>query len=262
MTNKGELLWLGAMIEKAQSLYPQFFENGVFKKPERLLRDSNAKTIKGEKLGWKTFILYMAPTNVSGLTNVCPWASQGCRAACLYDAGRGRFDKVKLGRLRKTVYFLLYRDEFIQQIHSEISKLKKKYEKIAIRLNGTSDIAYENIKTIFGLNIFQANPDVQFYDYTKGLHRLYKNKQRNYDLTFSRTENTPWETVGKLVSSGYRVAAVFGVNRSKKLPSKYKGIKVIDGDISDLRFLEKSGIVGLRFKKVKGEQNNFVIKCK
>ena len=41
----------------------------------------------------------------------------------------------------------------------------------------------------------------------------------------------------------------------------YKGYSVVDGDLSDLRFLDPSGsIVGLRAKGKAREDNNFTIK--
>jgi hypothetical protein len=36
-----------------------------------------------------------------------------------------------------------------------------------VRLNGTSDIPFENIKFMDGKNIFELFPEIQFYDYTK-----------------------------------------------------------------------------------------------
>ena len=54
----------------------------------KLLGTQNYKTVKGEKKGVITGILYLAPASISGW-NVCPKASEGCKKACLYKAGRG-----------------------------------------------------------------------------------------------------------------------------------------------------------------------------
>ncbi len=54
----------------------------------KLLTLSNTKTRKGEARGYVTFILHLAPGNLSGF-NVCPGASKGCLASCLNTAGRG-----------------------------------------------------------------------------------------------------------------------------------------------------------------------------
>ena len=67
-----------------------------------LLTLSNAKTVKGEKQGFLTGILYLKPYTSGGHKNVCPSATLGCISGCLNSAGRGRFDLVQNGRQRKT----------------------------------------------------------------------------------------------------------------------------------------------------------------
>ena len=48
---------------------------------------ADSKTVKGEKLGFLTGILYLSPYNISG-ANLCPNAiNAGCDKACLYSAG-------------------------------------------------------------------------------------------------------------------------------------------------------------------------------
>src|ERR1043165_9824267 len=82
---------------------------------------SDAKTVKGESQGYLTAILYMAPSDQSGVINVCPHASAGCRAACLYSAGMGRFPAVIKGRTRKTLWFANDRPGFLAQLRADIS---------------------------------------------------------------------------------------------------------------------------------------------
>jgi hypothetical protein len=77
-----------------------------YKRPTKLFGTQNAKTIKGEKLGYTTFIMYMSPEkqNTSG-KNLCANASEGCKAACLFTAGRGAFSNVVTGRLKNRILF-------------------------------------------------------------------------------------------------------------------------------------------------------------
>ena len=75
--------------------------------------DTNAKTIKGQKRGYITGILYLAPSNESGVMNTCPNASKGCRAACLFTAGRGAFDNVRQARINKTLWLARDQSGFI-----------------------------------------------------------------------------------------------------------------------------------------------------
>jgi hypothetical protein len=136
-----------------------------FTKAKKLLNiDNNAKTVKGQKYGYVTAILYLAPSSQSGF-NVCPMASEGCKKACLYTAGHGAFNNVQQGRINKTRWYVQERDTFLTQLRKEIGlfiKNAKKKELIpCIRLNGTSDISWETT------GIIDDFPDVQFYDYTK-----------------------------------------------------------------------------------------------
>lgn len=117
---------------------------------------------------------------------------------------------------------------------------------VTIRLNGTSDIPYENLRVFEGgKNIFEVFPKVKFYDYTKNYTRFDKVLPKNYTLTFSRSE-TNNEKAMELLERGFNVAMVFD-----KTPKKYEGYKVINGDKDDLRFKDpKNVIVGLKYKNL------------
>ena len=86
-----------------------------FIKSQKLLNvDNNAKTVKGQKYGFMTAILYLAPSPQSGF-NVCPQASNGCKKACLYTAGHGAFNSVKQGRINKTRWYIQERETFLDK---------------------------------------------------------------------------------------------------------------------------------------------------
>ena len=156
--------------------------------------NTNYKTIKSEKVGVLTGIIYMAPYNLSG-KNVCPGASAGCAAACLNTAGRGAMNVVQRARLEKTNRFWDDRKQFLMDLALEIGKLQKQAKakglKAAVRLNGTSDLPYERYKVPgTDKNIMELFPDVQFYDYTKLENRIVGQQLPvNYHLTFSRAED-------------------------------------------------------------------------
>src|SRR6185295_16203311 len=93
--------------------------------PDSLLTTNNAKTIKGEKLGWLTYILYMSPfTQNSQGKNVCPMATTGCSQACLFTSGHGSMSNVQKGRTNKTELFFKNRDLFLTMLYSEIAQLE------------------------------------------------------------------------------------------------------------------------------------------
>jgi hypothetical protein len=219
----------------------------------KLLTTANYKTVKGEKLGYLTGILYLAPAKISGY-EVCPRRSAGCTAACLYTAGMGAFGTVQQARIKKTKQFFEDRDNFLMQLRKDITALVRKAKKTnmtpAIRLNGTSDIEW----TRFG--IMEEFPEVQFYDYTKVLNRLKQPIPKNYHITFSKSEDNEMDCRWAL-NLGFNVAVVFN-----KLPETYFARPVISGDETDVRFEDARGvIVGLTAKgKAKKDLNNFVIK--
>lgn len=223
----------------------------VKRKP--LLSTNNFKTMKGEKLGYLTYILYMSPftANSKGI-NVCSHASKGCAEACLVGSGfGGMYTNVMEGRRNKTEYFLSERVEFLTQLKNEIAKaIAKNKDKaiVTIRLNGTSDIPYEKFKIFEGKNLFEVYPEIQFYDYTKNYLRFDKVLPSNYHLTFSRSETNHTKAL-EMLKRGFNVAMVFD-----KLPTTFEGYNVVNGDENDLRFLDaKNVVVGLKYKKMTGK---------
>lgn len=222
----------------------------------------NAKTAKGEKLGYLTGVLYLAPHTNAGRGNVCQFASKGCAAACLYSAGRGRFDGVKQSRLRKTNEFFDNPKRFVEVLSGDIFALVAKAERggliPAVRLNGTSDIDWLRLGGEFKKNLMERFPTVQFYDYIKSAPRmkayLKGELPQNYHLTFSRSECND-KLCHEILAMGGSVAVVF-----KDIPSTWGGYEVVSGDDNDLRFLDPSNvIVGLKAKgDAKKDESGFV----
>lgn len=233
-------------------------------KLQTLLTRNNNKTMKGEKLGYRTYILYMSAFkfNSKGI-NVCSHASEGCASSCLVGSGMGGiYNQVKEGRLKRTEWFLSNRITFLNKLRTEIEKAillnDKANEKsdvktiLTFRLNGTSDLVYEKYRIFEGdKNIFELFPNIQFYDYTKNHLRFKKELPTNYHLTFSRSETNDKKAM-ELLNQGFNVAMVFDV-----LPTEYEGFTVINGDKDDLRFLDaKNCIVGLKYKNMTGKGAN------
>jgi len=230
--------------------------------------DTNAKTKKGQKKGFRTAITYLAPSNASGVMNTCPAASKGCRAACLFTSGRGRMAPIMEARKNKTKFLFDDQEGFLNQLAKELASHIKSSARKGLtptaRLNGTSDIDWENyIYPETGLNVFQTFPDLQFYDYTKRIGRMANflrgSQPENYHLTFSYSENTSEDTAISILGKGGNVAVVY----KDELPSfDFGGWEVINGDEDDLRFLDEQGvIVGLKYKQTKAnekEWNGFV----
>lgn len=238
----------------------------------KLLSTGNPKVLKGMKQGYNTYILHLAPANLSGY-ETCPKRTAGCTSACLNTAGRGGMFKkgentnvIQQARIRKTKMFFENRFDFMTQLVKDIELgIKQSTKKNLVpvfRLNGTSDLAWEKYEAVRAgklyRNIFMAFPEVTFYDYTKILGRKVKDIP-NYDLTFSDADGNA-EDVLNAIEQGYNIATVFGVKKTEALPKYYMGLPVFNGDESDLRFLDPKGVVvGLYAKgKAKKDTSGFV----
>lgn len=235
----------------------------MLKKPKTLLSiDTNAKTVKGQTLGFLTGILYLAPSDQSG-HQICPMAKLAqCEAPCLYTAGRGAMSSVQRARLNRTALFFNERDWFMQQLVQDVAALVRKAARRGmtplVRLNGTSDIRWENIRMADGRTIFEAFPDVQFYDYTKLANR--RDVPANYDLTFSYSGAAGFrEYARRAIDAGMRVAVVFRTRES--IPETFQGLQCIGGDDSDVRHLEPRGVVVALYAKgpARRDMSGFVI---
>jgi len=230
---------------------------------QTLLTSGNAKIVKGEKLGFITKGIHLAPANLSGY-ETCKWRSKGCTMACLNTAGRGQMNSIQDSRIAKTKLFFEQTEDFLTKLQKEIASTiksaKKKAMEAVFRPNLTSDLLWEDIKFEDGETILQKFPETQFYDYTKSFMRMaqFVNGElpSNYHLTFSRSEHNQ-KLVEMVLEMGGNVAVVF----RGQLPKTWKGYEVINGDENDLRFRDKKGgyIVGLIEKgRAKKDETGFV----
>ena len=230
----------------------------------KLLSTANPKIQKGTKMGYLSFILHLAPADVSGY-NTCPKATAGCKAACLNTAGRGGMFKrgettnaIQKARIRKARYFFEDRAGFMRDLVSDINKAIKFAARKGLtpvfRLNGTSDLSWEKYEAAHGKNIFELFDYVQFYDYTKVPKRKV-DSIKNYHLTFSQADGNG-KDADWAISKNMNVTVVFD-----KIPTEYKGKPVYNADDTDLRFLDPKGVVlGLKAKgRAKKDTTGFVV---
>ena len=224
----------------------------LYRSKKLLNIDNNAKTIKGQKYKVMTAILYLAPAKLSGF-NTCPF-SDNCALTCLNTAGRGQMNSVQQGRINKTLWYFkdraTFKAQLIKEIYNHVKRCKRLNYKPAIRLNGTSDINFEN------LGVMQLFKNITFYDYTKIPNRMFKflkgQLPKNYHLTFS-LGSTNKHTAQKVLKLGGNVATIF---RNKKLPKKFMGHKVFNADKSDLRFRDPKNIITGLYAKGHARHDN------
>ena len=247
--------------------------------------DHNAKTVKGRRLGFVTAILYLSPSDTSGV-EYCPMARLAdCRADCLNTAGRGGMAKgnatmiapnsnripdnaVRRARLARSALFNTDREAFMARLVRELEYAKvyarRKRRKLVVRLNGTSDIRWESISVtrrgILYPHIFAAFPKLQFYDYTKLPNRRVSGI-RNYHLTFSYSHSPEFSPYVLKALDYYGAAVNFAVVFRGPAPRYFLGRTVVDGDDSDLRFLDSPGVVvALRAKgRARRSSSQFIV---
>tara|TARA_A100001201_G_scaffold63950_1_gene60352 strand:- start:506 stop:1282 length:777 start_codon:yes stop_codon:yes gene_type:complete len=233
-----------------------------------------------------TLVLYLLPT-----TKACP-AAGTCRKICLNTAGNPVYLDNKLKcRKRRNDAFMQDFNLFLRNLVLETIRFYSKnrdYEKLGLRLNGTSDYAWENVPiTItsndskyllkqFGVyiepirytSILEAilkgldtklNQSISTkliaYDYTKRIDRDWnKCSKLKYHLTLSH--GSKFDTLSKALELKLNYAAAFDLKKSEALPEyiEINGLKIyiFDADKTDFRPLDnndKTYIAGLRIKR-------------
>lgn len=225
---------------------------------------ANAKTVKGDRKGFLTGILYLAPAQEAGVKDskgkiitLCPYSSKGCRKACLYDSGRSVvFPKIKEARIRKTRELFYKTDEFMKKLYQDIlileAQAKGKDLKPAVRLNGTSDLDWREF-THEGKTLFEIFSHIQFYDYTKRLD-LFTGTPKNLHLTFSLSGTNHIQA--KKISKDKNINLAIVVSNELKKEFLKDSKTFIDGDVDDLRFLDPTNKIVLLKAKGKARKDN------
>lgn len=210
----------------------------------------SVKVNKGEKKGYLSAVVYLAAGDRSkayGEQEMCPWRSPSCGPLCLgHTTGRVALTSGQNAQAWKTLLFVHARRWFeellIDDIRKHVERARRKGLTPCVRLNGSSDIPWERVFP----DVFRAFPDLQFYDYTKSRARALdfatgaKGFPPNYHLTYSRSENDGNWRVSALCAEGVSVAVV-GESVSTVSRILGRGLPVVDGDETDLRFLDPRG---------------------
>lgn len=233
----------------------------------------SAKAIKARHYGYLNAIHYMAPASIAGVGDLCPKATDGCRAACLgwYSGQAGMvaqdadLNSVRRSRIAKARRFMRDRAAYMRDVVASIEQAERKAARMSLRLcvrmNGSTDIAWEGISCerngVRFRNLMEAFPHIQFVDYTKIVSRMHRPLPFNYHLTLSRNETNDAAALS-VVRSGGTAAVVFDT-----IPDTWQGLPVIDGDAHDLRHMDPPGVfVGLlpKGRKAKRDTSGFIVR--
>jgi len=249
---------------------------------KRLFSTENTKAIKAGEYGQINAIHYIAPSDFSGVRNVCPNASAGCINLCLgWFSGqsamvanaenRETLNNVRLSRINKARAFFDDRDAYLRELLKQAQAIEAKAWRDGLqatfRFDGSSDLGLAfmpfNAPDIGRTTLAEALPQSTVAEYTKALPRMLKYLAGHFPgnawLTFSRSETNEAQC-RQVLQAGGNVAVVF----RKALPAEYLGRPVIDGDQHDLRQLDPRGVVvGLKAKGsiAKRDRSGFIVDC-
>ncbi len=260
---------LAAITEHIEKQDEKYFEDtGIITLDSHKIEVSN----KGGK--YRVAMVYLAQSNISG-HEVCPHATESCKGICLGSHSghaalvkRGSdFNVCRIGRVKKTIMFFKYRALFMRKLFAEMTNFCEqcKVDGIipAFRFNATSDLMFHNFTAPVVEGTEQTAPNfiqyfgekynVSFYDYTKNIHKMEQyisgKLPENYNLTFSFTPEKAADAF-KVLAMGGNVAAAFATKKAVDYTGKKMGgFNIVNGDLTDLRFLDGKGvIVGLTAK--------------
>jgi hypothetical protein len=180
-------------------------------------------------------VMYLLPHRLSGLLNVCPWATRGCKATCLHTSGRLGMPAASLAKFVRTQFLALHPVSFFVVLFDEIARHERRVnacnKSLVIRLNGTSDIPWETLAPF----MFETFAHLQFQDYTKSWETRTV-LPPNYYLVRSVSERTTTAQLAQRANEN--VVAVVNVRRGVPLPASFLNRPVIDGDAHDLRVFD------------------------
>lgn len=211
----------------------------------KLFTTSNPKTLKSQKVGWFEIILHLAPHTLSGY-NTCKWSTEGCRTLCLNSSGfSGRFDAIQNKRIERTKMLFEDTENFLKLLDAEITYYKAVAKqmkmKLLVRLNGTSDIQWDEY-LLENKSLYERHLDTVFINYTK--HLNYKAKTPNHFVVYSVQQDTIQKGL-KILENGGTIAGVFS-----KVPSSFMGWEITDGDEHDAIHLHQNKFLGLKYKNL------------
>ena len=223
-----------------------------FNKPPNFLIkvNSSSKIVKGLKLNIHTGVLYLASHTMVSTETLCANAIRNdCHVECLVSSGMLGMRTQQLAMISRTLYYIHFRKEFLDQLRLEINKGYKKHgANFAVRLNGTSDINWKDIIGEF--------PNVQFYDYSKLRGMVKKNPNKNHHYTFSGSMYSDYsrKELKQAIDEGLNIAIAFNTKESKqdtlRIPKKiFNNKPLISFDDTDVRFKDKQGSVGYLRRK-------------
>lgn len=191
-----------------------------------------------------------------GRVSLCPCSTPQCRSTCLVSSGRMKFDDNERARLARAHLLARHLPECLGLLRRDTLREMRRLRRlgattVGLRRNVTSDVAWWLVDPTFGPWLRGVADTlgiaVVAYGYTK--RRELLGDPAADLLTYSVSERDRLLDIAAMVDTGQNVAVVLPVGRHDAMPTTWHGLPMIDGDVSDYRPADPTGIVvGLRWK--------------
>jgi hypothetical protein len=206
-----------------------------------------------------TWMLYLLPSDASGVWNTCRYATPGCREACLAESGQmgmetrsGRKETghIYRGRLARLLFLGQSPQSFLRILSHELSGLPRtkwaaKGFALGWRANGISDVPFETLAPWLFEDAKASG--VTPYDYT-----AWPTSRRSRATSLVYIVDSVKEThTDAEIDAMARPVVVLDIVRGHAIPAVWRGRPTTDADRSDARWLDQDGTVRvLRYKHV------------
>lgn len=221
-------------LREARKIHRQWYrDNGRANAPSKILSATGKLTLsEGFAIG-----IQLRPGAASGV-EACTWRTAGCTAACvLEESYRGKSTGVRDGRSLRTLFLAAEPEAFVVIVAHELRELVKIHGRVAFRPNIASDLRWEFIAP----ELFKI-PGVVGYDYTKANPLKHRGRIANYRLCYSVSESPLSEAIGAAYVKSGGTAAVVVATRKHDVPETWRGAPAIDGDLTDDRTTDPTGV--------------------
>lgn len=178
---------------------------------------------------YEEIVHYGAPASTSGVLNMCPASTRGCRSVCLHTSGQLGMPAQQWATIIRTRFMAEHPFEFLvvwlAELDHHYHRVGALGKQLVVRGNGTTDVAWERVWPwpYFGTFFHQ--------DYTK---RKDRKATDGYYVVESTTERY-------MPPADRNTVVCVAVRKGQPLPETFEGRPVVDGDVHDLRFLDPQG---------------------
>jgi hypothetical protein len=215
--------------------------------------NANAKLAKSQ--GYYNAGISLAQASLSG-HNMCVGSTEKCREACLGKTGRAEYlSTIVTARIARTQLYATDPATFWAILEPELHKVDRAAKRLGVPVAFRPNILSDQPWHLRFPQMFESFPHWIFYSYTKvqSKVRQFINGQlpQNYHVTFSWSERCTNDTLTFMIANRVNVAVPFYDAKTLRptIPTHWRGREVINGDKSDLRFLDPPGVVvGLSVK--------------